>query len=67
MDECELVTLVSAIACAISKGCSDDELALLSAVFSQLGDTLATIISRRELNKFDSCCTSTAVTEQVRQ
>lgn len=59
MDECELITLVSAIACAISKSCSDDdELALLAAIFSQLGDTLATIITKRELNKSGSSCTN---------
>ncbi len=53
MDECELVTLVSAIACTMSKCLSDDDLTLLAAVFSQLGDTLATIITKRELNKPD--------------
>lgn len=49
MDECELVVLVSSIACTLSKCCSTDELTLLSAVFTQLGDSLATILTKREL------------------
>lgn len=51
MDECELVVLISTLACAISKCSTDDEITLLSAIFSQLGDTLATIITKRELNE----------------
>jgi hypothetical protein len=48
MDECELIALVTAAACGISKCCSDNELAILSAVFTQLGDTLATVLACRE-------------------
>jgi dolichol kinase len=51
MSECELVVLVSSVACAISKCCSTDDLSILSAVFTQLGDTLATIITKRELSE----------------
>lgn len=43
MDGCSLNMTVSALACAISKGKSSDEIALLSAFFVQLGDSLATI------------------------
>lgn len=43
MDGCSLSMTVSALACAISKGKSSDELALLSAFFVQLGDSLETI------------------------
>lgn len=50
MDECELVTLVSLVACSISKCCSTDEISILAAVFSQLGDTLSTILTKRELD-----------------
>lgn len=49
MNECELVTFVSAVACAISKSCTDDEISLLSAIFDQLGDSLATILAKRAL------------------
>lgn len=49
MDECELIVFVSTIACTLSKCCSNDDLALLSAVFTQLGDSLATILTKREL------------------
>lgn len=44
MNSCELVTYISSIACVLSKNCSAEELELLAAIFSQLGDTLATIL-----------------------
>lgn len=43
LNSCELVQLISAIACIIAKDKTSDELALLSAFFTQLGDTLTTI------------------------
>ena len=43
MSSCELVTLVTAIACNIANCYSEEEVELLAAVFAQLGDTLATI------------------------
>lgn len=49
MDECELVLFVSSVACALSKCCSTDELTLLSTVFTLLGDSLDTILTKREL------------------
>lgn len=49
MDECELVVFVSTVACTLSKCCSTDDLTILSAVFSQLGDSLATILTKRQL------------------
>lgn len=49
MNECELVALVTTFACGISKCCSQNEVTILSAVFTQLGDTLATILTIREL------------------
>lgn len=65
MDECELITLVTVVACSISKSCSDDEISVLAAVFTQLGDTLATILTKRDLdnkgektNKTDGCDSS---------
>jgi hypothetical protein len=55
MDECELIALVTAAACGISKSCSTDDITLMASVFSQLGDTLATVLTYRELkeNKSD--------------
>lgn len=47
MDDCDLVVLITTVACGISKCASDDELELLAAAFSQLGDTIATILARR--------------------
>ncbi|TAH70375.1 MAG: hypothetical protein EWM47_05435 [Anaerolineaceae bacterium] len=49
MDECELIIFISTVACSLSKCCSTDDLNLLSTVFSQLGDSLATILAKRQL------------------
>lgn len=46
---CDLVLTISAMACCIAKGRSSDETALLSAIFSQLGDTLATLGAQQDL------------------
>jgi hypothetical protein len=45
----ELVALVTGIAIAISKDQTVDEINLLAVIFSQLGDTLATIATKREI------------------
>ncbi|TCL55937.1 hypothetical protein EDD76_11373 [Kineothrix alysoides] len=49
MNSCELVTFITATACAISNCCDKDEIAMLSAIFSQLGDTLATMLTHDEI------------------
>lgn len=49
MNECELVIFISSFACALSKCLSSDELSLLAAAFTQLGDTIATILTQREI------------------
>lgn len=51
MQSCELVAIVSSIACCLAKDRSEDEIALLSSIFNQLGDTLGTISAHRDL-----CC-----------
>lgn len=61
MDECEFVVLISTLACSISKCYSNDEIALLAAILTQLGDTLATIVTKKELsdkptNNNDNIC-----------
>lgn len=43
LSSCELVTLVTAIACNIANCYSEEEVELFAVVFAQLGDTLATI------------------------
>ena len=43
MNSCELVTFISGLACSIAKGKTQEELDILSVIFTQLGDTLATI------------------------
>lgn len=46
MQSCELVATITAIACAIANTCSEEEVAVLASAFSQLGDTLATILAQ---------------------
>lgn len=43
MDHCELVLLISSLACTIAQDKSVEDISLLAAVFTQLGDTLATL------------------------
>lgn len=43
MNSCELIAFISSIACTLSRNCSREELSVMAAVFTQLGDTLATI------------------------
>ena len=47
MNVCELTASVTAAANAIACQLSDDELALLSTILVQLGDTLATVATQR--------------------
>ena len=43
MNPCAFVNFISLLACEIAKDKSQDELVILSAFFTQLGDTLATL------------------------
>lgn len=47
MDSCELVTLISTLACSIAKDRTTDEINTLAVIFTQLGDTLTTIATTR--------------------
>ena len=51
MDPRELTALVTAAANAIYRCMSPGELAVLAAVFTQLGDTLATLMAQEALLK----------------
>lgn len=51
MQSCELVTLISTLACAISESCSPEETVLLAAILTQLGDTLTTISTNNDILK----------------
>lgn len=53
MNSCELVTLISILACYIAKDKTSDELNFLAVVLTQLGDTLATIATNNDL--IDDC------------
>ena len=48
MDECQLTIFVST-SCTLAKCLTTEELTLLSATLVQLGDSLATILTKREL------------------
>ena len=48
MNGCELVTLISTLACIIAQEKTKDEITLLAVIFTQLGDSLATIATTRE-------------------
>ena len=50
MNANEIVLAVTVAAIALAEGRSNDEVALLGAVFTQLGDTLTTIAVRRGMN-----------------
>ena len=43
MNPCAFVNFISLLACEISKDKSQEELGILAAFFTQLGDTLATL------------------------
>lgn len=45
MNGYELVNIISVLSCIIAKDKTEEELTLLAAIFTQLGDTLATIVA----------------------
>lgn len=49
MNSCELVTFITAVACNMASCYTEDELTLFSAIFTQLGDTLTTILTNETL------------------
>jgi hypothetical protein len=51
MNDCELITFITAIACGIINCCSEDDISLLSVGFTQLGDTLSTYLTQKELRE----------------
>lgn len=48
MNPCAFVNFISLLACDIAKDKSQEELTILSAFFTQLGDTLATLALFKE-------------------
>lgn len=49
MNPCELTASITALANMLAGSLTDDELTLLGAVLTQLGDTLTTIATQRSL------------------
>lgn len=50
MDENQLVTAITALAISISSTHSVEDTAMLASIFVQLGDTLATLATKRSQN-----------------
>ncbi|MCI9177365.1 MAG: hypothetical protein HFJ28_02040 [Clostridia bacterium] len=50
MNSCEIVNLVSILSCTIAQNRTTEEIELLSVIFTQLGDSLATIATVRTTN-----------------
>lgn len=51
MKSCELVTFISSLSCMIAKDKTSEELTLLAAIFTQLGDSLITTAVIKEIEK----------------
>lgn len=49
LTSCELISYISSIACAIAKSVPEENLAMLAAIFTQLGDTLTTIALHNDI------------------
>ena len=58
MNSCELSITIAALANIIAQNLDDEALALVSAIFLQLGDTLETIAAKRSL------CGNSAISEK---
>lgn len=54
MNSCSLVATITGIACTLSNCLSEEELELLAAALTQLGDTIATILANESFQK--ECC-----------
>lgn len=59
MNACEITASVTAVANILAKNLNEDELSLLGTIFSQLGDTIETIMAQRAFcqnRKENICC-----------
>lgn len=66
MNPCEISISVAAFANAFACGLNDDQLALAAATFTQLGDTLATILVARTLRQKYCCADSSDADKQAK-
>ena len=51
MNGCELISFITALACSMIKCFPDDDLELMAAGFTQLGDTLATYLTQKRIKE----------------
>lgn len=54
MNSCNLIATITGIACTLAQCLSEEELEVLGASLTQLGDTLATILANK--NFVETCC-----------
>lgn len=59
MNGCSLNMSISALACALAQGKTNEEINLLGVFFTQLGDSLETISTANEL-----CCSNNSSNQQ---
>lgn len=64
MSPCELTSAVTALANIIASKLSDDEVASLAPILTQLGDTLFTITVQREICSRKSACKEQTSSEE---
>lgn len=55
MNSCELVNLISILSCFIVENYNEAQIGVLAAVFTQLGDSLATILANEALRDSLGC------------
>lgn len=51
MHDCEFISFITAVACTIIKCFPDEDLKLLAAALTQLGDTLATYLAQKSIKE----------------
>lgn len=51
MNDCDLISYITAVACAIIKSFPDEDLELMAASFTQLGDTIATYLTQKGIRE----------------
>ncbi|WP_455718524.1 DUF6774 domain-containing protein [Anaerosporobacter sp.] len=62
MNSCNLVATLTGIACTLANCLSEEELELLAAALSQLGDTITTILANESFRK--ECCNRTKTSDE---
>lgn len=54
MNSCNLILFISELACTIAKCYDTDDATLLAAIFTQLGDSITTILANNDITTTDN-------------